>query len=373
MPDQRSTRRNAFTLVELLVVIAIIGILVALLLPAVQAAREAARRMQCVTNMKNLALAAINYHDTNGAFPVDEDYRANGGIQKVDVGSLTWEWDPKGRARFLPEEGLDGGGWIVRVLPFFEEQSLYDQFDIPDRGINGDWNDNSRRGMNNTIDPAFVAALGQQPSVLNCPSDEFAGPQVGTQFPYSDGGQVGGIFANQSPVATTSYKGSAGDGHFEWEETPTVFKDPVDFWTYQTPDPFQCYSGDDCVGMFWRTTYARGGVKLRTVTDGTSNTFLIGETSPLDGNSAAWSSDGDWAITAIELNWDYVSTCGLETSDPKRSGPECWKQIRGFRSFHPGGANFARVDGSVEYVTDSVNHLVYRARSTRNQQETVVE
>lgn len=367
MADQRSTRRNAFTLVELLVVIAIIGILVALLLPAVQAAREAARRMQCVTNLKNIALATINHHDTFGHFPVDESYYDGGdrgnsanSAQRVNVGELTFQWEP--RANFgIPAEGLDGGGWIVRVLPFIEEQSLFDQFDQPGTGVNGNWS--AFTGMNATNgqpDSAFSQALGQQPAIIVCPSDDNGGPKQGEQFPYSRGTET--PLGPQILVATTNYKGNAGDGVYENEP------EPLADWSY-TPR-FSCYEGDKCVGVFWRATYIRGGVKLSSFTDGTSQTLLIGEASPLDGNSAAWSSDGDWAVTSVELNFDYENDgqCidGLGAVNPG----QCWGLMRGFRSFHPGGVNFARADGSVSFLSESIEHAVYRALSTRNGGET---
>lgn len=351
------TGRRAFTLVELLVVIAIIGILVAMLLPAVQAAREAARRASCINNMKNIAIAAINYHDTYGHFPVNEDYYGGPSIRIVDVDELTEvEWVSREDAGNLPTEGLDGGGWIVRTLPFIEEQTLFDQFDVPDHGINGDWRDlnPSTLGMNWTLDVAFTNALGQQPAVLNCPSDEAAGPSE-NQYPYTDGGEV--PLLNPVSVATTSYKGCAGDGHFEFEAS--FAPQPPGLRTY---DPlFQCYDSNDCLGIFWRTTYVKGGVRLRQVSDGTSNTFLIGEASPVDGNSAAWSSDGDWAITAVELNWDPQASGACTNPGAK----QCWSQYRGFRSKHPGGANFATVDGAVTFVNDDIEPLVYRAVSTR--------
>ncbi len=357
MRNSRIPRYQGFTLVELLVVIAIIGVLVSLLLPAVQSAREAARRASCLNNMKNVALAAINYHDQQGAFPVDEDYYHGTDIQIVDTDSLTFTWRKK-KDFNLPEEGLDGGGWIARVLPYLEQQSLFDRFNLPENGLNGNWN-GSPRGMNHTSDPSFREALETQPAVLVCPSDsEFGGRQSG-QWPYSDPKRV--PFAAQLTVATTCYKGNAGDGHFEYQ--PNFAPQPPGLYTY---DPlFQCYTGDDCVGMFWRTTYIRGGVKLREVTDGTSNTFLIGETSPEDGNSAAWSSDGDWAITAIELNWDWQASGACNTAGAR----ECWTRQRGFRSKHPGGAQFAMVDASATFIQDGIEPLVYRALSTRSRGE----
>ncbi|MEM8944359.1 MAG: DUF1559 domain-containing protein [Planctomycetota bacterium] len=355
-----STRRG-FTLVELLVVIAIIGVLVSLLLPAVQSAREAARRASCLNNLKNVALAAINFHDQRGAFPVDEDYwsqskstdRGRDMIQDVDTAERTVSWVRRDTFP-IPEEGLDGGGWIVRVLPYLEQQAIYDRFDIPDHGVNGEWYDRNRLGMNYTIDPDFRSAIETQPQVLVCPSNEFGGPR-NDQWPYTDGGRV--PFANELEVATTCYKGNAGDTAFAFQES--FAPQPPGLYTY---DPlFDCHTGNDCVGMLWRTTYMRGGVEMREVTDGASNTFLIGEASPVDGNSAAWSSDGDWAIASIELNWDW-ETSGACTNV---GAAECWPRIRGFRSDHPGGAQFAMVDGSARFVQDEIEPLVYRALSTR--------
>jgi prepilin-type N-terminal cleavage/methylation domain-containing protein/prepilin-type processing-associated H-X9-DG protein len=342
----KAARRRGFTLVELLVVIAIIGILIALLLPAVQSAREAARRANCMSNLRNLALAALNYHDQQGHFPIDEDYY-NGGIIDADVGNL--EWGRTARSNFyVPDNGLDGGGWIARVLPYLEEQALFDQFDLEENGLGGRWGF-TRTGMN-WDNAAFREALATQPQVLVCPSDEFTGPRA-DQYPYSATDQV-----NNGPVqvATTSYKGNAGDGHFEFQPDPQ----PPGFWTYD-PD-FQCYNGDECVGIFWRT-YIKGGVEMREIIDGTSKTILVGEASPVDGNSAAWSSDGDWAITAVEINWDYESSGFCDNLGLR----ECWPRMRGFRSFHPSGANFSMADGSVTFLSDSVDHLAYRAMSTK--------
>ncbi|TWT36426.1 hypothetical protein KOR34_13310 [Posidoniimonas corsicana] len=358
MKRTRTPSPTGFTLVELLVVIAIIGILISLLLPAVQSAREAARRANCVANLKNVALAAINHHDQMGHFPVDEDYYAGTTpLREINLADRTagrWIGIAEAYRKFPAGPGgapggPDGGGWIVRVLPYLEEQPLMDVF-AP--FLEGRW-PVLRTGLN-ANDPALRNALAQQPAVLNCPSDEFIGPRT-DQFPFSSSANVVGAPAL---VATTSYKGNAGDGDFE-QPSP---ENPIGFWTY---DPsFRCYNGTDCVGMFWRTTYYKGGVKMRQVTDGTSKTFLVGEASPLDNNSAAWSSDGDWAITGIELNWNYQES-GFCTGTNGTGGRDCWPRIRGFRSFHPGGVNFAMVDGSVSFITNNIDHLNYRAMSTR--------
>ena len=361
MNKRTEFRIGGFTLVELLVVIAIIGILVALLLPAIQAAREAARRAQCTNNIKNLALAALTFHDAMKRFPVDEDYsqypaaKVNLKTGEFQYNYYTGQLDPERAGR-----KLSGAGWIVEVLPQLEEQALYDRFkphlDLPWQIL--------KQGMNANT-PELRAAIQVQPEVLKCPSNEFGGPRD-DQFPYQ-GDNVNG---ETVLVATTCYKGNAGDGPFEHVVAP--HNTPPGFWTH---DPImRCYlSGDDCYGIFWRYTYRRNGVKIREITDGTSKTFLVGEASPEDGNSPAWSSDGDWAVTAVQINWDWRTSgnCLDGSGNLSFGQPQCWSQMRGFRSYHPGGVNFALADGSVTFISDDINHLTYRALSTKGWDEVI--
>jgi prepilin-type N-terminal cleavage/methylation domain-containing protein/prepilin-type processing-associated H-X9-DG protein len=344
--------RRAFTLVELLVVIAIIGILVALLLPAIQAAREAARRSQCSSNLRNVALAAINYHDVNKHFPVDEDLYSD---PPDNINLVTGQWvnqpiDPIRNAR-----KLSGAGWIVEVLPILEEQALYDQFQPY---LDKQW-PFLQLGMNANT-PELRAAIAVQPPVLLCPSDEFAGPRI-DQYPYSTATEVPGAPVS---VAVTCYKGNGGDTAFNQSDDVPPFNTPVGYWSggpefTASGQKMDCHYGIDCFGIFWRFTYHRGGVKIREITDGTSHTFLVGEASPVDGNSAAWSSEGDWAVTGIGINFDWQN---YATCVP---GGACWWNMRGFRSSHPGGVHFAFADGSVTFISDSIDHPIYRALSTR--------
>jgi prepilin-type processing-associated H-X9-DG protein len=344
-----------------LVVIAIIGILVALLLPAIQSAREAARRAQCSNNLKNLALAVLNFEDHAKHFPVDKDYTAStfGALVDLDGGAITYGYyDPgQGRDPLRFARKLGGSGWIVEILPQLEEQSLYDQFKPY---LEKPWVLN--QGLNANV-PELRAAIQVQPGTLLCPSNsDYRGPDP-HQFPFPDG----------VPVAVTCYKGNSGDGAFEFQ--PPI--QPVDFWTHTgrvTRTAVNCYiSGGDCYGIFWRYSYIKGGVKLREITDGTSKTLLIGEASPFDGNSPAWSGDGDWAIAGVQLNWDAKSN-GLCIDGSGNFSPglrSCWPLVRGFRSYHPGGVYFAFVDGSVRFLSDSIDHTTFRALSTKNWGEVI--
>src|SRR5262245_60798460 len=120
MKTWKDSPARGFTLVELLVVIAIIGILVALLLPAIQAAREAARRSQCSSNLHNIALAALNYEQAKKHFAVNENHDLQYGIQNVDL--TTGARPGVGSDPIAASRKLGGGGWIVEVLPYMEEQ-----------------------------------------------------------------------------------------------------------------------------------------------------------------------------------------------------------------------------------------------------------
>jgi prepilin-type N-terminal cleavage/methylation domain-containing protein/prepilin-type processing-associated H-X9-DG protein len=358
------TGNRGFTLVELLVVIAIIGILVALLLPAIQAAREAARRAQCSNNLKNLSLAVLNFESGKKRLPMDFDYStyvpqmfnlAGGPQSRPGVAS-----DP---FRSPANRQLHGGGWIIEVLPQLEEQALYDRFKPFVTGTNKSWQ-GPKTGMN-ANDPDLRAAIQVQPPELLCPSNgQYNGPRA-DQWPYVPG--TGNPIDNApATVAITCYKGNSGDGDFEFVPGSTPMT-PPGYYTYNPPIP--CYIGTDCFGLFWRYTYYKGGVKLREITDGTSNTLMLGESSPEDGNSPAWSSDGDWAIAGIQINFQWMTdpACIDSSTGGANAGKNgCYQLTRGFRGYHPGGVMFAMADGSVRFISDSVDHKnVFRPLATK--------
>ena len=344
-------RRSAFTLVELLVVIAIIGILVALLLPAVQAAREAARRISCTNNMKNLALACHNHHSAMGHFPISMGFSQADSSQGF---------------------GLEGhgpaAGWIIQALPQLEEQALYDLFK-QGGAFNGFWTVGRGRsptpgtGLGSNENGVVVPELmATQLEMVMCPSDSQAGELSTEQYGWID-----------VPVALTSYKGVVGDT-VVGETNGTTFTNEASQYPSgvynKAPEVFttanDCHRDTRCRGIFFRQTWRRP-VKFSQITDGTSNTFMIGEDVPAyNYHSATFYSDGDWCSCNTPLN----NQIGLP---PETVDPAFWWEQRGFRSLHPGGANFAMADGSVRFVPESVDNVLYRTTCTRNGGEVVSE
>lgn len=337
--------RRGFTLVELLVVIAIIGILVALLLPAVQSAREAARRITCTSNLKNVALAVLTHHDSQRHYPISY-----------------------GAARGFDGEDGDGPsvGWIVQVLPQLEEQPLADRFK-EGGAYEGNFILNSGRApranqglasqKNNISVPELMAT---ELEILHCPTDQSV---EGVSDQLWGWGAV--------PVSMTSYKGVIGDTVVSPSDGEGFTNDGSQFpsGTYERPSPFgnfprDCHRDTRCRGFFWRQTWQKP-VKISRVSDGTSNTFMIGESVPeYDFHSVAFYSDGDWCSCNSPLNFQI----GLPP-DPLTN----WWDVRGFRSLHPGGANFALADGSVRFVAEDIDNVLYRTSCTRNGGEVVDE
>ena len=334
-------RRSGFTLVELLVVIAIIGVLVALLLPAVQAAREAARRIQCSNNLKNLGLAILNYHDTKKMFPQ----------------SITqWSWENRSadcasgpgssaNSADAPPMGYNGKGWIVDIFPQLEQQAAHARI-VAD--YNGKFSASATggRGMGRI---GIRDIISTQLSVITCPSDASATPSE-EQWYWDNPGVI---------TATTSYKGNVGDTLLSIDANPcSTNVDPPQAVETGSPDVHNTVSNN---GIFQRTSYW-APISLRMVSDGTSNTFMVGENVVFqDFHSAAFFSDGDWATCGIPLNYQILNAETTNFKDPNLS-----KSVRGFKSMHPGGAQFVLADGSVHFVQESIDTLAYRAYATRD-------
>jgi len=343
---------SAFTLVELLVVIAIIGILVALLLPAVQAAREAARRMSCSNNLKNLGLACLNYETTTKKFPISIHQWA----EESDCDGK-WLGPPNGtRHSDNGGEGYSGKGWIVDILPYIERQAMYDGMKP---GIEGNFS-KSFAGSGMGLNDIRKNYMNQQLPILSCPSDQSA--RVSTEQYHWE----------RVEVATTSYKGSNGDGIITGSANSNSSRNSGE----RTNGPFgssglngvgseDCHNTAEYTGIFSRNSHFRP-CSMRKVIDGTSSTFLIGEgVVSQDFHSTAYFSDGDWATCGIPPNIFYLDAPSDELINQR------WFETRGFKSLHPGGVHFAMVDGSVQFINESIDTLIYRGLATKAGSEVV--
>ncbi|MEO1495846.1 MAG: DUF1559 domain-containing protein [Planctomycetota bacterium] len=309
-----SSARRGFTLVELLVVIAIIGILVALLLPAVQAAREAARRSQCVNNLKQAALAMQNYHDTYGQLP---------------AGSISCCW----------------GTWQMAVLPFVEEQQLRDRYQFLPKDATLFDTDYRYDAQDLTANPPIdnLGVTQTRMQAFTCPSDE---PQVFTdQITY------------HNYVANYGNTNHAGVDH-QLPFSPNYVE----------------YLGSPFTGVDFSDTPSDTGIErsFRKISDGLSNTLLMAETvQGVDGDhrGLTWWGWGAAFETFIAPNatepdiLQNATDCVDTIPNPPCDGPSGNAGLfqGAARSRHPGGTNAARCDGSVTYVTDDVDLAVWRS------------
>lgn len=341
LPDQghlRGQRSNGFTLVELLVVIAIIGVLVALLLPAVQAAREAARRSQCLNNLKQIGLSMQMHHDALGQFP---------------VGAL----------------GGQGAVWSYYTLPYIEGQN---EFDIADDGSDGfHWAHNGPYGERQLATENFInIRLAEKAfSSYQCPSAGF--PSEGQYDISGDNWHV----MNRQP---SSYIGNASG---------LVFNQGIK---------------DDKgvpMGTLDGVLFNHSKIAMKHITDGTSNTMLVGEAkhnvAEVDNFGGAtresrnpsnrkdhWMMGSDDIDTGgVTGGYDY-SECMGSTGVPmnyqegfkqfEKCGDagvvDCHKIQLSFGSEHPGGMQLVRCDGSVAFLGEDIDEIAWRDLGTRDSQ-----
>ncbi|NLE38729.1 MAG: DUF1559 domain-containing protein [Pirellulaceae bacterium] len=329
-------RKEGFTLVELLVVIAIIGILIALLLPAVQAAREAARRVHCSNNLKQLAVGCINYESANGQFPPGE---IHGHVGNVAVGGYS-AYAGYGYCRSAVESGQQPnhcewagqiGIWMNAIFPQIELQADYDRLDFEARGQYAD-----PTGANTEISQKYYAGF-------KCPSDTFTGlVQWVSSLP---------------PSQSVNYFASAGDN--EW--STLRHRDGTRYTTTQdAPNHANATNG-----VFYNDSTTR----LSDITDGASSTALLTETwgrayqFPTSDDGTASDSYGHGMICHMYAYFDW-------TPNSFRNFSGGYMHPWRINSFHSGGAHVALCDGSVHFVSEFVDRDVFKALGTINGGET---
>ncbi len=331
------TRRlRGFTLVELLVVIAIIGILVALLLPAIQAAREAARRSSCVNNEKQIGIALLNYETAHKSFP--------GGRHGCDNSPTASVRGCEPGTPLLPS----GMSALVEILPFMEDQSLYDQltrknsggFLSPHEIIWPNPFGGSEEGptLESWASDSLQRALNTRPQAFVCPSSQ--SEPVSTLMRFDS--------AAYRP-ATGDYALCAGHRGPSWAR---------DFFAVKT----------DNSGIFF---YIKK-VAIRQIEDGTSKTLFGGEVlesqNPNSSNIWTYAFRHVDGLRATDNPINTLPGEGVIHAWTNASGDR-FKANASFASFHPGGANLVFADGHVDFVSENMDLETYQALGSRASQE----
>ena len=308
----RNNNKSGFTLVELLVVIAIIGVLIALLLPAVQAAREAARRAQCSNQLRQLALACLNFESSRKRLP---------------SGST----EPEG----------NGYSMLAQTMPYHENESFHDLIDFEN-----DWRHDNNCDARRTPVPEF-----------KCPSQEDEEPVF--LFLLST------LRSAASPLRT-HYVGIHGANDTGCPPDPTsIYK----MYRKKSDNSYYCNGGGYAInGMI----YPESELPISRVTDGMTNTMMIGEMSWDVAIQRGWIvglSSSVWTYNSKNVRWQ-IGLAGKRQDDLLIEDPNFENNDYSLGSLHPGGTHVAMGDASVHFLNDTASVLVLRAMASRSDGET---
>ncbi len=322
-------------------VIAIIGVLVALLLPAVQAAREAARRSQCTNNLRQVGLALNGYHGVHQELPKGSTYPLD----------------------------ANGVSWAIAVLPFMEQNALFESIDAARTSY-------AAIGGTSFWTSAAAQKIATQPVYsLTCPSDSLVDSFVLAKRGSSTGAPAG-VGGNWNPVNSAGlwYPASIGPTNPDGcDYCPKDASGRPALWCCQGCDwgskdtsfyPDFCKDPDgkegESAGLFVRYPHAYA---FRQCTDGVSNTVMAGETLPAHNVfNGLYGLNFPVASHSIPIN--------LMKSDEGAPARLDWSFVSGYKSLHPGGANFAMGDASVHFFNETIDFMAYAALGSRAGDET---
>ena len=334
--------RSAFTLIELLVVIAIIAVLIALLLPAVQQAREAARRTQCKNNLKQLGLAIHNYHDVYGQFPLTVYGTA------------------------LPPGTSSKGSYLIRLLPYIEQAPLFSALDFSIQGVGAPTmfetvpnfegqKDSNGQLYRQKVIPAFI-----------CPTD--SGQTINVDF----------------SAAKSNYAMSMGNQLMNGVSTPwgTCSQYPGNnFPSTSLANAGNSWDPDRISGVVSKYNWA---ARIGELTDGTSNTILVGEIRPNCGESTRFGwfhFNSLWVATTAPINYPILcvgqdSGWDAGSAPPGKTACNQYQNLQtsqGFKSMHTGGANFTLGDGSVRFLSENIDYMTFQRLGDRRDGQVIGE